>query len=401
LRRKYPEPWKRSGSPFYQWWYTNDAGKRQRISTGEALKERAREEIRKYVDSRGAETGKSDLSFRAYAEPFFSWDTCPRIARLLDEGKSIGKTHVTRSRRWLEKYVFTDAIFLSLLLRNIKRADILDLRNRLRAMKNGGQINTVNKVIATVKTILSEATFRQDIDSNPGADVGNVKYKQLERGTFTVEETREVLSKRPGDMSTNPLVDAVVTVLLCTGCRAGEIRALRWAAVDLRSGKTAIREAFKSEKEIGDPKWGKKRDIVLPRILIERLEKWKKAQKHNAPGDFVFSTIDGHSLGQTWIRKNLIRVLRSAHADEEIDFEIGERWLTPHACRHTLNSHLLAAGVPPLLVQTFLGWSSEESRVLTRVQRSYTELKLFRIEDVASKIDELYGERKEKARERA
>ncbi|MGA2615610.1 MAG: hypothetical protein ABSG38_19390 [Spirochaetia bacterium] len=133
--------------------------------------------------------------------------------------------------------------------------------------------NTVNKVIATVKTILSEATFRQDIDSNPGADVGNVKYRPLERGTFTVEEIREILSKRPGDMSTNPLIDAVVTALLCTGCRAGEIRALRSAAVDLGSGKTAIREAFKSEKEIGDPKWGKKREIVLPRILIERLEK--------------------------------------------------------------------------------------------------------------------------------
>ena len=98
----------------------------------------------------------------------------------------------------------------------------MDLRNRLRAKKNGSQTNTVNKVIATVKTILSEATFRQDIDSNPGADVGNVKYQQLERGTFTVEETREILSKRPGDMSTNPLVDAVVTTLLCTG--SGRVR---------------------------------------------------------------------------------------------------------------------------------------------------------------------------------
>jgi integrase len=119
------------------------------------------------------------------------------------------------------------------------------------------------------------------------------------------------------------------------------------------------------------------------------------------PSNFVFSTIDGHSLGQTWIRKNLIRVLKSAHADEEVDCKIGERWLTPHACRHTLNSHFLAAGVPPLIVQTFLGWSSEENRILTRVQRSYTELKLFRIEDVASKIDELYSERNEKARKRA
>lgn len=401
MKRKHPEPWKRPGSPFYQWWYTNDEGKRLRVSTGEVLKENAREEIRKYVDSKVAATRESVLSFRAYAEPFFRWDTCPRINRLLDEGKSIGKTHVARSRRWLENEVFTDPIFPTLPVKNIKRADILDFRNRLRRKKDGGQTNTVNKVIATVKSILSEATFRQDIDYNPGADVGNVRYQPLQRGSFTVEEAREILQKRPGEMKTNPLVDLVVAALLCTGCRAGEIRALRWGAVDLSSGKTAIREAFKSEKEIGDPKWGKKREVVLPRILIERLERWKEKRKFIAPSDFVFSTMDGNSLGQTWIRKNLMRVLRSADADKEIRFKIGDRWLTPHACRHTLNSHLLAAGVPPLLVQTFLGWSSEENRILTRVQRSYTELKLFRIEDVASKIDELYCEREKATRKRA
>jgi len=123
--------------------------------------------------------------------------------------------------------------------------------------------------------------------------------------------------------------------------------------------------------------------------------KWRESSKFTSPKDFVFSTLDGVPPGQTWIRKNLLRVLKSADADKDLSFKIGDRWLTPHACRHTINSHLLAAGVPALLVQTFLGWSSEENKILTRVQRSYTELKLFRLEDVASKVDELYGERRE------
>ena len=110
-----------------------------------------------------------------------------------------------------------------------------------------------------------------------------------------------------------------------------------------------------------------------------------------APGDFVFSDEDGHPIGQTWIRKNLQRVLKAADESEDLTFKVGDRWLTPHACRHTFNTHLLAAGVPPLLVQTFLGWSSQEQRILTAVQRTYTELRLFRIEDIAKKIDELYG----------
>ena len=56
---------------------------------------------------------------------------------------------------------------------------------------------------------------------NPGADVGNVAYEQLQRGTFTVEEVREILAKQPGEMSKTTLVDVVVSALLCTGCRAG------------------------------------------------------------------------------------------------------------------------------------------------------------------------------------
>ncbi len=210
-----------------------------------------------------------------------------------------------------------------------------------------------------------------------------------------MDEVRLLLSARPGEMKNSPLVDVVVTALLCTGCRAGELRALRWAAVDLKSGRTSICEAFKNEKEIGDPKWGKKREIVLPGILLQRLKKWRETSRFNSPDDFVFSTLDGAPPGQTWIRNNMLRVLKSADADKELNFKIGDRWLTPHACRHTINSHLLAAAVPALLVQTFLGWSSEENRILTRVQRSYTELKLFRLEEVASKIDELYGKRKE------
>ena len=167
MRRKYPEPWKRPGSPFYQWWYADADGKRVRISTGQLLKEKAREEIRRYVDGLTSTTGLTTTTFRAYAEPFFRWQTCPRVARLRDEGKSIGKTHVAKSSRWLEKYVFDDKELSDLPIKEIKRADILDLRNRLRAAKEG-RTNTVNKVIATAKTILSEAAFRQDIDLAPG-----------------------------------------------------------------------------------------------------------------------------------------------------------------------------------------------------------------------------------------
>ena len=333
----------------------------------------------------------TDRTFYEYAEPFFKWADCPRVTRLRDEGKSIGRVHVAKSRRWLELRVFPDKLFSNLPIKEITRGDILDLRKRLR-----GEVgpNTLNKVIATVKTILSEANYRGDIPNNPGARVGNIKYEQAQRGVFSVEEVSEILTKRPGEMKSNRLVDVFVTTLLCTGIRVGELRALRWWAIDFETGRTRITEAFKGENEIGDPKWGKKREIAFPDLLLDRLRKWHVSSRYNEADDFVFTEIDGQAVGQTWIRKNLLRVLSSADMSEALAFKIGERWLTPHACRHTLNTHLLSAGVPPLLVQTYLGWSSQEQRILTAVQRTYTELRLFRIEDVAHEIDELYGVKK-------
>ncbi|MCP6720457.1 MAG: hypothetical protein KJI72_04040 [Patescibacteria group bacterium] len=86
----------------------------------------------------------------------------------------MGRSHVEKSRRWLEKYVFPDP-FAKLSFRSIKRRDILDLRERL--LEKVGP-NTVNKVIDTVKTIFSEAYFREEIDRDTGHKIGNVNYEK-------------------------------------------------------------------------------------------------------------------------------------------------------------------------------------------------------------------------------
>jgi integrase len=266
VKRKF-QLWKRSGKHGATYYYRLP-GETAFHSTGHQSKMRAVD----YVYEKLAKGKMSTLTFRQYADPFFVWDRCPRVARLRDEGKSIGRAHdVAHSRHWLEAHVFTDARFSIIPMGEINRGDILDLRARLR--KNLGS-NTLNKVIATVKTVLSEAAFRGDIPTNPGAGVGNIQYEQAQRGVFKVDEVRNILAKRPGEMKTRPLVDLVVATLLCTGIRAGELRALRWRSLDSESGRVSITEAFKGEKEIGDPKWGKKREIALPRLLRERLDRW-------------------------------------------------------------------------------------------------------------------------------
>jgi len=162
MKKRYPEPFKRDRSPFY-YFTIHDAGKRHNISTKETTKERARIAVRAYVDEREVET--SNLSFAEYARPYFVWEKdkdrpiCPHARRILDEGKSIGRTHPCQCRSMLERHILADRYFAALRVTLIRRRDIIELRDRLRE-RGGAKITTANKVIAAVKIILAEAFLR-------------------------------------------------------------------------------------------------------------------------------------------------------------------------------------------------------------------------------------------------
>ena len=197
-------------------------------------------------------------------------------------------------------------------------------------------------------------------------------------------------------MNSNPLVGALVVLLATTWHANAEARALRWENVDLQTGRVKIVEAFKdnANRAVGDSKVEQSPGDrgVLPKIAIDRLETWRKCSEHSADGDYVLATIDGQALGVTGIKGMIARVMAAAEKAEI--FKLEGRQVTPHGFRHQLNTYLLAAGVSPLLVQTYLGWTSAEARILTRVQAQYTHLQLLRLEDVAKAIDSLYKEKK-------
>ncbi len=385
-KKLYPEPWRRG--KFY-YFTISEAGRRRNVSTGETGKEKARQVVREYIEKHRRGT---DLTFRDYAAQYFKWETCPRVARLLDEGKSISLEHVKHCRMWLDRYVITDHIFSGIQMKEITRGDILNLRQRLRSNALKKKSSTLNKVIKTVKAVFSEAHYREDIPANPGSQIGEINYTEKERGVFEVDEVRNILHYRPGKMKTNPLVDVAFATLFFTGVRAGELRALRWGSIDMDTGRTRIKEAFKSEKELGLPKWNKIRDIVLPRLLLVRLKEWREQTLYKKPEQFVFSTLDGDPIGRNWLKTGMQKLLKEAESDRRFNFKIDGRWLTPHSCRHACNTVLLAAGVSPLLVQSYLGWTSVEINVLTKIQKNYTKLQLLRLEDVADALDEIYGE---------
>ena len=56
---------------------------------------------------------QTDQTLGEYIEPFFTWDDCPHVRRLLDENKSITQRYVHDQRKRLEKHITSDHIGLT------------------------------------------------------------------------------------------------------------------------------------------------------------------------------------------------------------------------------------------------------------------------------------------------
>lgn len=162
--------------PFQLWkrgnfFYYRLQGEKTFHSTGISNKRKATDYVYQLLDK----GNKAELLFGEYIAPFYIEGKCPHIQRLREEGKSIGTTWITKCRTWLEQYIISDKI-TRLPLGNITRNDILEFRSRI-YKKNPDKLNTVNKVMSVLKTILKEAFFRQHIKYDPSQGIGNVKEK--------------------------------------------------------------------------------------------------------------------------------------------------------------------------------------------------------------------------------
>jgi integrase len=183
------------------------------------------------------------MTFREYAEPYFIEGKCPRIERLRGEKKIGGEYHAERSRDWLERFVFSDP-FAEIPLGEIRRRDILDLRSRKLEESGGQKVNTANKVVDTVKAILSEAYLREDIDRNPGHRIGKLSYAQEEVGILNPKQMQDLFRVRPGHFD-NELAYDLFYLAAFTGMRSGECRALPYGNTLLNDKAVLIHQAWK------------------------------------------------------------------------------------------------------------------------------------------------------------
>ena len=356
-------------------WYYKLADEKTGHSTGKVLKREAFEfvenEILPHVDH------LTRVTLGQYLRPYFVWDSCPHIQRLLTEGKSISPRYAKDQRRRIEMYVLGDPI-CEIPLEYLRRADILDFRQRLLAPRKGKRIGprTANCTMGALKTVIREAFYREEISRDPTVGIGEIKYQETEVGVFTIEEVRELFREVPGVWQDLPCYAAFILAAQ-VGLRRGEILALTWGQIDFECSFIDVSRAMTDN---GLPKWDKTRGTPVPSQCRSALLALRRQSAFILPHQQVICNREGRPRSGNWWRKRFERAMKSAGVDR-----VG-RNLRPHSFRHTLNTALRGAGADPVRLRESLGWSGE------RVQDKYTHWHPKHFEEQRRLMDELFGQ---------
>ena len=224
--------------------------------------------------------------------------------------------------------------------------------------------STIRQTVCVLRGALEQAYKNRLIVYNPAASVTLPKADKVRVvGAFTATEQRELLQA-----CVEHRLSALFVFALGTGCRIGEVLALRWDNVDLDSGTVKICESVgeantqkenaphKRERIISSTKTeAGNRTIPLTVEVVEALQSHReqqRAEEENAGrawvnNDLVFCT----ALGGYLQYRNIARLYNGLRS------KAGISELSLHCLRHTFATNAIGAGVDYYYLSRIMGHS--------------------------------------------
>lgn len=177
------------------------------------------------------------------------------------------------------------------------------------------------------------------------------KTTKKRRVGFSMEELKIFLAM-PGTGSETALRDTVLLSLMyATGARAQEICDLTVCKVQFKSSGTTV-------DIIG--KGAKARRVRIPEHCAEMLKKYLVYRKINdKPERHIFSSQTHEQMTVSCIEEIFKKYVKQARCLYPDLFQ--EPRYSPHCMRHTTGQHMLEAGVPLMVIKSFLGHASVQT----------------------------------------
>jgi integrase len=248
-------------------------------------------------------------------------------------------------------------------------AEIMPLhltREWARLMKSGGHTRrtksprplsgkTVRNIAGVVSSAFSRAIKWGLATTNPVTNSEPPKVKKHRGIALTPAHQRMVI-----EAATEPwCLGTYLEVVAATGCRRGEVLALRWS--DIQDGRAMVARSLTQTRDLLEFKGTKTeepRPVSLPTSAIAALNAHRKRQEefrhqfgpdYRVDLDLIFANPDGSPLKPDSISASVSLLFRRLKLPKGTSL---------HSLRHTHTSHLLASGVPLPAVSARLGHGS-------------------------------------------
>ncbi len=331
-----------------KWYYrlANDP-KRVHHTTGKTTKWEAEQFVEELL---ALKITQKPVTLEEYTMEFFVWGKCIWTQRRKAQGHAATKVMSQMRRGHLTNHIIP--AFGTFKLTEINSVPV---ENWLLGLDRSNQ--TKNHIITTFNIILNEARREKLIPTNPINDVGRLaKSKYKKRDTLSMNELQILFPKDDKELLLvwkRYDLAAMYFLMLTSGIRSGEARALLWKSVLLDEQAILIVQAVKGGNEIGIPKGGDKRGIIVPSRTIDLLNKWRMKSMYKKDEDFVFPGQNGDKpLGKEAVSKNFIKGIKRAGID------ITGKNIVAHSLRHTYNT-IMKGILTAEVLREFTGHRSE------------------------------------------
>ena len=226
-------------------------------------------------------------------------------------------------------------------LNTVTTADLQALVDGWQA--EGHSPSTIRNSIKPLQAIYRRARSREGLVLNPTHDLELPASRPKEVEIVSPESARRLLAALP------PEDRALWGTALYAGLRYGELRALRWGAVDLAGGTIRVRESWDPKEGAIPPKTRtSQRATPVPGVLRDLLIDHRLRVGDMADDALVFADGRGRPFQATSVYRRADRAWREQ--------SLGRMRL--HQARHTYASFMIAAGVNAKALSSFMGHSS-------------------------------------------
>lgn len=308
--------------------YRDHDGHTRRVTATGGSKAAAERALRELLAERSAPAGELITAETRLIDLAAVW-----IDQLVSEGR-IEQTSINEYQRVLDKLVLPAIGGLRLREATTGRLDRLLMKLREQCA------NRQRKAKVVLGAMLDLAVRHDAIAVNPARNTARIHRPKLETRALRVEDLGALRAavgawmdkQRPGPTPTSDMAD-IVDLMLATGCRIGEILALRWSDIDLDDERPTLTVTGTIKTETGKGTYRKPtpksdasvRTVVLPRFAADLLRVRREFATPNEH-DGVFATRNG-----TWHQ-----VVNIERRWRQIRKDTGFEWVTPHTFRKTV-----------------------------------------------------------------